>query len=88
MALVICHECGKEISTRADICPGCGNPQNSEVITAHAGHMRVTRTGGAWEGAGFLVIFAAMAAGIAGSTPMAALLATVGFVVFIIGRCK
>lgn len=26
MALIQCHECGKEISDSADTCPGCGAP--------------------------------------------------------------
>lgn len=26
MALIKCAECGHEVSTEADVCPGCGRP--------------------------------------------------------------
>lgn len=29
MALIKCKECGKEISSEAPTCPGCGNPQKA-----------------------------------------------------------
>lgn len=37
MALVKCPECGKEISDKAQVCPGCGNPmkQRTEEETIH-----------------------------------------------------
>ncbi|MCA9367214.1 zinc ribbon domain-containing protein [Candidatus Kaiserbacteria bacterium] len=31
MALIICSECGKEISEKATTCPRCGNPINNLV---------------------------------------------------------
>ena len=31
MALVVCKECGKEISDRAKICPQCGVPLRFEI---------------------------------------------------------
>jgi hypothetical protein len=34
MALIICYECGKEISNKAQSCPGCGAPvENKAVFT-------------------------------------------------------
>jgi predicted nucleic acid-binding Zn ribbon protein len=37
MALIKCHECGKEISTEAKVCPQCGaknkNRRKSKIIT-------------------------------------------------------
>ena len=33
MAMIKCHECGKEISDKATECVNCGNPINSEVST-------------------------------------------------------
>ena len=32
MSLIICSECGKEISNKADACPACGNPINKVKI--------------------------------------------------------
>jgi len=32
MALINCSECGKEISSKADKCPNCGNPVNKSGV--------------------------------------------------------
>lgn len=32
MALIICPECGKEISDKASTCPNCGNPMNVILV--------------------------------------------------------
>lgn len=33
MALIVCGECGKQISDRADVCPGCGCPASAQKKT-------------------------------------------------------
>lgn len=37
MALVKCTECGKEISSKADSCPNCGNPMKGQGSDAQEG---------------------------------------------------
>lgn len=37
MALILCEECGKQISDKATTCPGCGCPM---VVTRHANEAR------------------------------------------------
>lgn len=34
MALIICTECGREISDKASICPHCGNPMSNNTIAS------------------------------------------------------
>ncbi len=50
MALIICDECGKDVSDKATSCPGCGNP--IFVPEANEGRSEATplmRNGGVWK---------------------------------------
>jgi RNA polymerase subunit RPABC4/transcription elongation factor Spt4 len=75
VALILCLECGKEVSDKAVSCPNCGAPR------------KVTRTGAKWEGIGFILIIIGLIMAIAGQG-VGMLLLVVGFIVFIIGRFK
>lgn len=95
MALIKCAECGKEVSDKAEACPGCGAPisgaTSSPVSLNPTSHANVTRTGAKWEGMGFILIILGMLVGMAASPPLSTLggtAAVIGFVVFIIGRFK
>lgn len=93
MALIKCDECGKEVSDKAASCPGCGAPSapapnQSESVDSKPA--KVTRSGAAWEGLGFVLIIGGMLVAI-GSGPdnhFGGAAMTVGFVVFLIGRFK
>ena len=37
MAIVICSECGKEVSSKADKCMGCGNPIFAKIEKGASG---------------------------------------------------
>lgn len=92
MALIACSECGKEISDKAASCPTCGAPTalHSSVSLSPQSHARVTRTGAAWEGIGFLLIVAGMITAM-GSGPdnhVGGAMVTAGIIVFLIGRFK
>lgn len=83
-ALIPCPDCGVSVSPRAAACPKCGAP-------IAAKEARVHRAGARWEGTGFVLILAGMAAWLGGSgTWMLAgtLLGVVGFVIFLVGRFK
>ena len=61
MALIKCSECGKEVSSKAQSCPGCGNP----IKPAPPPEVKVvTTTGGGGGGCG-VVLFLLLAAGVA-----------------------
>ena len=89
MAMISCPECGKEISDKAAYCPSCGAPISTQGPTsAKATSIKVGRTGGKWEGLGFILIVAGMitAIGTDSSNHLGGILVTIGFVVFIFGR--
>jgi uncharacterized membrane protein YdbT with pleckstrin-like domain len=49
MALINCPECGKQVSTEAKVCPGCGYPiaekqAASQVVPASGGPLPATHT--------------------------------------------
>ena len=92
MALISCTECGKEVSDKASSCPGCGAPiaLSERTTPAPQQHVKVTRSGGAWEGVGFLAIVAGVIAAFAtdDGNHVGAILIVVGFVVFLVGRFK
>lgn len=41
MALARCPDCGREISTEALACPGCGKPNRSALHKAQDGRQRI-----------------------------------------------
>ena len=88
MALMNCGECGREVSDKAAACPQCGAPIASPepVSVDPKSHVRVTRTGGKWEGIGFVLIAGGLIASIAGSGGIGGAAMAVGFVLFIYGR--
>jgi uncharacterized OB-fold protein len=51
MSLIICSECGKEFSDRANTCPNCGNPlANQENNFLEEGHaITIQRTYKRWK---------------------------------------
>jgi hypothetical protein len=56
MALVKCSECGREVSSQAAACPGCGCPVSAAVaapvaVAAQTGHgVTVEQTSKRWKG--------------------------------------
>lgn len=94
MALVKCLECGKEISDKAQACPGCGAPITPAIVlpaenaAQETTTVHITRTGGRWEGIGFLLITVGLVSALAGVGGFSIALMMIGFVVFIIGRFK
>jgi len=91
MALIKCSECGKEISDRAGVCPGCGapvgggaaTPRSSEAVTRS---VRVERAGFKWEAIGVVLILVAIVSSIAGAVNFAGVLGFIGFIVYMVGR--
>lgn len=86
MALIKCSECGKQVSSKAATCPGCGAP-----IAGTSSHARATRTGARWEGWGFILIIVGMLVAVAASAPLSTfggIAALAGIVLFLIGRFK
>ena len=79
MTLINCNECGKEISSKAKTCIGCGNPAKK--------NRKKSRPGCKWEAAGFIMILIGLVFALAGSANAAFFLFP-GFIVFIIGRFK
>ena len=50
MALIKCSECGKEISDKANTCPSCGNPINSQsVVTDQNSRVEIVQTSKKWK---------------------------------------
>ncbi|KTG17751.1 MULTISPECIES: zinc ribbon domain-containing protein [unclassified Guyparkeria] len=94
MAMMECPECGKEVSDKAAACPNCGAPIAAPPPKAARpgrepdGVSRSTRSGGAWEAIGFLLIVAGMLIGMAGNGGLGWALGLSGFVVFLVGRFK
>lgn len=96
MALVQCPECGKQVSDQAAACPECAYPIGGPPasVAVHSSRVISTkRAGGIWEAIGFLLIVAAVIAGLAnnsaGSGPgLGSLLGVTGFIVFLVGRFK
>lgn len=83
MALILCPECGTEVSDQAIACPKCARPLREASPEAPT----VTKRAGApWEMWGFGLIAAGVVLGITGLGGFAAALIAVGFVVFIVGR--
>lgn len=98
MALIACDECGKQISSNAAACPGCGNPiatatagpeavvvQDAPIITTQEtgkGHKVVQLIGGAIVILGVVSCVAA-----AQPNPLAStLISAVGAVIYLAGR--
>lgn len=91
MALTACDECGKEVSDKAASCPNCGAPLRETVPDSPANsHVKVTRTGAAWEGVGFLLIAVGTVTAIATGSDnhVGGVMIAVGLVVFLVGRFK
>ena len=92
MALISCAECGREVSDKAESCPNCGAPiaPHERDGSEPQQHVKVTRSGGAWEALGFLAIVAGIIAGFATgeSNHVGLILVVVGFAVFLVGRFK
>lgn len=45
MALIYCKECGKQISSKAPVCPNCGSPQDDETNSdnnIHIGYLLIS----------------------------------------------
>lgn len=89
MALISCSECGKEVSDKAASCLNCGAPiaEISSVSLNPQSHAQVTRTGGKWEGIGFILIVIGLFMAVAGQG-FGGLLMAGGFMIFIVGRFK
>jgi uncharacterized membrane protein YvbJ len=93
MALITCSECSKEVSDKAFSCPSCGAPITSpsheplKVTLSEKSHTYTTRTGGKWEGIGFLMIVGGMFMIMAGNVT-GAFIIILGFIVFLVGRFK
>lgn len=54
MSLIMCSECGKEVSDKAKSCPHCGNPISSEltdgIVDARVvGTVEIVRTNKKWK---------------------------------------
>ena len=84
----------KEVSDKAFSCPNCGAPiasnsntPPSKVILDEKSHTYTTRTGGKWEGIGFLMIVGGMFMIMAGNVT-GAFIILLGFIVFLVGRFK
>jgi len=60
MSLIKCSECGKEVSSKAQSCPGCGNP----IKPAPPPEVKVVTASGGGGGCG-VVLFLLLAAGAA-----------------------
>ena len=94
MALILCSECNKEVSDKAAVCPGCGAPISANDLVQEESqrttHISVTRTGAKWEGIGVVLIVVGIFVGILSGPDnhIGAILITVGFITFIIGRFK
>lgn len=88
MALIPCIECNRKISDKAIACPSCGVPITGVQSAALESkpHVKVTRTGARWEGAGFVLILTGMVLTFAMNAVVGGMLILVGFIVFIIGR--
>lgn len=85
MALIHCKECGAQISDKAQACPQCGAPVGKKA-------QATTRSGGTYEGIGFLIILISIFLAIGGQggdwTWFGIFTGILGFAVFIVGRCK
>lgn len=94
MALIVCTECGKDVSDKAISCPNCGVPISTlsstppTVILNKKSHTYTTRTGGKWEGVGFLMIVAGIIMCMTSTIEFGMLSIFIGFIVFLIGRFK
>ncbi len=94
MALIVCTECGKDVSEKAVSCPNCGAPISTlssaphTVILDKKSHTYTTRTGGKWEGVGFLMIVIGMVMCMTSNIGNGISLIFIGFIVFLIGRFK
>lgn len=92
MVLIACAECGKEISDKAISCPNCGAPisGNPSVSLNPQSHAKITRTGAAWEGIGFLLIVVGMITAMASgpNNHMGGVMLAAGILVFLVGRFK
>lgn len=87
MALINCPECNREVSDSATSCPGCGHPLIATHTKSTDKPTSVVRSGGKYEGLGFLLISVGVIMMIAGQAG-GGLAISIGFVVFLIGRFK
>lgn len=65
MRLLACPDCGREVSYRAPVCPGCGLPDPAQVSAAEAGAARQAferriRIRASWQSAGLLIPWIAL----------------------------
>ena len=87
MALINCSECSREVSDSAASCPGCGHPLLTPVEN-RVKPTKVVRSGGMYEGIGFILIVAGIFIGTAGNPGGAVIACGIGFIIFLIGRFK
>ncbi|HEX7112734.1 MAG TPA: hypothetical protein VF216_09840 [Mizugakiibacter sp.] len=86
MALIKCGECGRDISSLAPACPGCGAPTKA---AAQAEPTTIQATGKQYKGlqlTGVLLILAGVVVGIGGAPVFGPLLGGLGVVCYIFGR--
>lgn len=83
MALIKCEACGKEISTEASACPGCGDPTRRGKDTSKEEEQKHRSN---LQGAGCLMIILAFILGLTVvGLPFAMILGLVGLVVLVMG---
>ena len=91
MALIKCPDCGKNISSNAEVCIGCGAPLKRQENT-RTDNVKVTstRAAGSYEAIGTLLILGGMITAMATGPDnhIGGLVAGAGAVVFFVGRFK
>lgn len=89
MALTKCKECGHVVSDTAAACPGCGARISDEPARVEGGGdkpVRVVRAGFKWEAIGAVGVIIGVILFAAGAKDVGGVMASAGFVVFMIGR--
>lgn len=90
MAIISCPECDRDISDKAQACPGCGAPVQAQRPTRQKQEsQKVMRAGAKFEGLGFVAIVFGMIVAMAGSgtaNTMGVALIVGGVIAFLIGR--
>ena len=87
MPLIKCQECDKEISDRAEACPGCGHPVNPVKPVSPAVTVKTKKSNAGLKALGFILIVIGLIWTMSGSgKTIGPALLLGGFVVFIIAR--